>query len=218
MVPEGVCIRDLFANRMNTVFKFYYQAWLYLAVSLTGVLLLLLKTPRARLLSYGWIILLSSGLIYPIRAAYTLSNHFTPAERTLDGSAWIKRQDPELAELLHWISQHTNEDELFITPPGSSYNPLHSSIATFCGRPLLLGWTGHENQWHPAEDRPMIQQRERWLRNLYKTGLVDADAAAAPIWQQARYLLCKTTSPIRSQFDARYNPVYANTNYILYEK
>ncbi len=44
IAPEFVFLRDLFGNRMNTIFKFYYQAWLlWSLVSAFGVAVLLLK-------------------------------------------------------------------------------------------------------------------------------------------------------------------------------
>ena len=44
IAPEFVFLRDLFVNRMNTIFKFYYQAWLmWSLVAAFGVAVLLQK-------------------------------------------------------------------------------------------------------------------------------------------------------------------------------
>ena len=42
LVPEFVYIQDVFGDRMNTVFKLYFQAWLLFSLASAGALVLLL--------------------------------------------------------------------------------------------------------------------------------------------------------------------------------
>ncbi len=74
---EFFFIKDVFANRMNTVFKLYYQAWLLLAVG-GGFALYYLSArwlPR-RDVAAAWrvawgaaaVVVLGAALLYPLRS------------------------------------------------------------------------------------------------------------------------------------------------------
>ena len=79
IAPEFVFLRDLFVNRMNTIFKFYYQAWLmWSLVAAFGVAVLWQK------LRAGWdwvfrislLIVLIMALAYPVFALPSKTNDF----------------------------------------------------------------------------------------------------------------------------------------------
>ena len=85
---EFFFIKDVFNNRMNTVFKLYYQAWILLAIS-GGFALYYMTTHwlRSKTVHLGWraswscaaVVILAAGLAYPVGATFARTDGLRPA-------------------------------------------------------------------------------------------------------------------------------------------
>lgn len=149
---EIVYLRDVFEGqtpRMNTLFKFYYQVWLIWGTLVGYALWVLLRRPRPS--SVLWLVpftlLLAGALVYPL---------LVPArgavDQTLDGTAYIARERPADAASIDWIRRNTPGDAIVLQAPlTDGYNPAHGGVAMATGRPTLIGWRGHEEQWRRGQ-------------------------------------------------------------------
>jgi len=171
-----VYIRDPFENRMNTVFKLYYQAWVLLSVMTAFAIWALLQpSMRQHWSSPVWggpaLILLIGGLVYPIQTL-TSGERWMSAGQDLDGIAYLERQSPDEYAALLWIENHIPPDAVILTAIGSSYDDASGRVASVTGRPTLLGWSGsHERLWRSGspEVLAVISQREQDIPLIYAT-------------------------------------------------
>ncbi len=163
---EFVYIKDTFGTRMNTVFKFYYQAWLLMGVA-SAYALYYLQTRGSRWLKIagiGWVLVLTAiGLLYPAFAIPSKANQFQ-GDPTLDGAAFLQRYQPELYEVIQWIEHNVPADAVIVEAPGRSYSD-DNFISAFTGRATLLGWGGHELQWRGSYEEP--GRREPLIEAIY---------------------------------------------------
>jgi YYY domain-containing protein len=164
---EFIYLRDTFGTRMNTVFKFYYQAWLLMSVA-SAYALYYIQTRSGRALKtlgIGSVLLLTAiGLLYPAFAIPSKAGNFQ-GDPTLDGAAFIQRYQPELYQVMQWLNENTAPDTVILEAPGRSYTD-DNFISAFTGRPTLLGWSGHELQWRGSYDEP--GRREPLIGAVYK--------------------------------------------------
>ncbi len=146
--PEFFYLKDGFGWRMNTVFKFYFAAWL-----LWGVAAAFIATelwPRrpsvgGALRSLALVPLLL-GMVYPALSLQTKTDGFDPAGgRTLDGAAHLARDDPADYAAILWLDAHVR-DGVLAEAIGGSYSG-YGRISTHTGLPTVLGWDFHEWQW-----------------------------------------------------------------------
>jgi YYY domain-containing protein len=180
---EVVYIRDVFENRMNTVFKFYYQIWLiwgviggYAAWRLVQRAVTLQRTQPLRLIG-GLVapvialVLLASGLTYPwltAGKAFTEGRHVglegrTPRERTLAG-----------AEAIAWIRANTPGDAVILEAVGPSYDTAgmgYGGVSSSTGRSTVMGWEGHQQQWRGGDPTLLaeIAPRAADVATIYST-------------------------------------------------
>lgn len=149
---EIVYLRDAFEGqtpRMNTLFKFYYQVWLIWGTLAGYALWVLLRRPRLAMIAWlaPFAVLLVGALVYP---AVVLPRN--GADRTFDGTDFITREHPADAAAISWIRDNTPGDALVLQAPlTGSYDPRNAMIATATGRPTLIGWRGHEDQWRAGQ-------------------------------------------------------------------
>lgn len=180
---EVVYIRDVFENRMNTIFKFYYQTWLiwgvtggYAAWRLVQIAITLQRTRPLRLtgslvaLTMA-LVLLISGLTYPwltAGKAFTEGRHVglegrTPRERT-----------PEGAEAIAWIRANTPGDAVILEAVGPSYDTAgmgYGGVSSSTGRATVMGWEGHQQQWRGGDPTLLaeIAPRAADVATIYST-------------------------------------------------
>ncbi|HFB52405.1 MAG TPA: hypothetical protein ENJ48_01805, partial [Anaerolineae bacterium] len=153
LAVEFVYLKDLFGYRMNTVFKFYFQAWILLALaSAFGVYYVSRELRGAwRGLWQGSVaVVVAAAMVYPVLAIPTKAQNFRP-QPTLDGIAWVKNQHPDDYAAILWLRKNVPPDAVVLERPGKSYSYL-SRVSALTGRQTLVGWDFHEYQWRGTLD------------------------------------------------------------------
>jgi len=166
-VVEFIYLRDLFGTRMNTVFKFYYQAWVLLALACSyGAYELWqqLASPRRWLFALPAAILLAMGLVYPALATWTKVNGFREVP-TLDGTRYLAQVDPADYAAIRWLNANVPDSPVIVEAVGGSYSAF-ARISANTGLPTLLGWDFHELQWGRS---PAELARKEEVARLYTT-------------------------------------------------
>ena len=169
-LPELAYVRDAFGTRMNTVFKFYYQAWLFLSVAgIAGVWLAWGRHGGWRVAAAVTASLtVGAGLVYPVVMLAADLRSAAGRPLTLDALAYVERSQPDLAAAIAWIRSHTRPGTRVVQAPGDSYHVDHALISTATGRPTLLGWEGHERQWRGGAFDDMVAGRVDALERIYR--------------------------------------------------
>ncbi|MBN1439969.1 MAG: hypothetical protein JW929_11225 [Anaerolineales bacterium] len=177
--PEYFYLRDFFGGRMNTVFKFYFQAWAFLslpaaygAVRLTQALRE--KSASASRRRYAaaasaavFAALIAGSVYFPMAVwTKTRSENYSD-EPTLDASAYLRDAHPADAAAIAWIRQNIHDNGPLVEAVGNDYDEYAARVSTHTGIPGLLGWIGHEDQWRGT--RAIHAPRIADVEQLYRT-------------------------------------------------
>jgi len=155
LAVEFVYLRDLFGTRMNTVFKFYFQAWVLLALAAAyGVSVVVTRIHGVGGLAWrlALVLLVLGGMVYPVLAIPNKAGNFE-AEPVLDGMAWLETAHPEDYAAIRWLQANAPDGAIILEAPGESYSYL-SRVSALTGLPTVLGWDFHEYQWRGTYDEP----------------------------------------------------------------
>jgi YYY domain-containing protein len=171
LAPDYIYLRDLFSYRLNTVFKFYYQAWIVWSLAgAFGVAILLqeLEGRWARIFRVGLILVLVLALFFPVLALSNKTGDFKipayietvrarqaavdsgPVQAnssvwTLDGSVFFSHQYPDDAAAARWLL--TAPAGVIAEAASISAYSDYGRMAAYSGQPAVLGWWWHEYQW-----------------------------------------------------------------------
>ncbi len=180
MGPELLYVDDSFGGaleRMNTVFKLYYQAWIVLSAAAGYAIfhVLTLRSGaegRAPTLSRVWavafVVLLACSAYYAPAAAATEANT-RGLDPTLDGLAHLPRDERAAIE---FIRTDAGRDSAVLEAFGNDYSP-HGRVSSSTGVPTVLGWAGHETQWRGSHEP--LSGRSEDIKTIYTTE--DAEVA-----------------------------------------
>ncbi|MGA9350871.1 MAG: DUF2298 domain-containing protein [Anaerolineae bacterium] len=165
---EFIYIKDTFNSRMNTVFKFYYQAWVLLALASAYGLYYVIERARGlgrALFLAGFAVLFALGMVYPLVAGFDKVGGFAP-QPTLDGLAWVRQHSPDEYAAVQWLNEHVPDTPVILEATGGSFTE-YGRVSSRTGLPTLLGWGGHELQWRGNYDEP--GRREPDINTIYSS-------------------------------------------------
>ncbi|MCL4530928.1 MAG: DUF2298 domain-containing protein [Chloroflexi bacterium] len=175
IAPEFVYLRDQFGTRMNTIFKFYYQAWLLWSIAAafgTAVLLQNLRGAWDWIFRIGLVVLLFMSLTYPALAIPNKTNNFNPPLGwTLNDFTRIQRSNPMHAAGIEWL--RSAPYGVVAEAVGGGYTS-YGRISTYTGLPTVLDWYDHETQWRGtsapqgtrADDIKLLYSTSNWQTAL----------------------------------------------------
>ncbi len=172
-VTELVYLKDVFAGsypRMNSVFKFYFQAWALLAVTSGAGLYFILDNFHAvgivargqrfmqrgveSLWGVGLLLLLLASAVYPLAGTYARTNHYTQRVNSLDGINYLQNCTIPDCDYdtsgdyaaIRWLNSNVSGNPVIVEAVGDDYSS-YGRISAFTGLPTIMGWIGHEYQW-----------------------------------------------------------------------
>ena len=220
LAPEFVYLRDQFGYRINTVFKFYYQAWILWSLAAAfGVAMLLQNLRKVANVAFSVLvaIVIFAGLLYPIFGLMTKTDNFKPVFGfTLDDFERVERETPDEAAAIKFLL--TAPDGIIAEAIGDGYSG-YARISMLTGLQTVLGWPGHEAQWRGTSE-PQGSRRDD-IAKLYTTSR----------WDEAQYIieqyniryvyigvLERVSMPVNEEkFQLHLKPVFQQGSVTIYE-
>jgi uncharacterized membrane protein len=164
-------------GRMNTVFKFYYQAWTMLALSSAAAIVWLIpaiSTAWNRNISAVWQVALAflffGALLYPLTAARDKINDrmSETAPHTLDGMAYMQSsyysdQDTTFDlsqdyDAIKWMQANVQGSPVIVEGNTVEYK-WGTRFTIYTGLPGVVGWNFHERQQRGFLDDSVVWNR-----------------------------------------------------------
>lgn len=174
-------------GRMNTVFKFYLQAWVIFGVATAFGLATWL--PRAFAWQPGWrrvvaavtLLFFVGTMLYPPFAARAKVRDRFSAEASphgLDGMAYMERaqyfdngRDLRLADdrqAMLWLLQNVEGSPVILEAQIPEYR-WGSRFADYTGLPTVQGWNWHQRQQRSVVPSIAVERRVAQVQELYNT-------------------------------------------------
>jgi YYY domain-containing protein len=183
---ELLYIRDVFDNRMNTLFKIYYQVWTLFSLAAAigfGLLWGSVRRPGGPLvLAAGTIVATAAMLAYPIVATRQWTDGFAESVG-LDGIAFVRAEYPDEHDAILWLRQQAGAGDVILEAAGCSYSPNgdlpFNRVSAYAGLPTVIGWGDHQRQWRGGQPGLLdeIVQRQSDVARIFadpEGPLVDA--------------------------------------------
>jgi YYY domain-containing protein len=147
-------VQEPIGTRHNTVFKFYYQAWLLFGLASAFALCHLTRKapvpgrgpPPGR---WAWLgltaVILAAGLVYPVSGTFYRTGDLGNRQ-TLDGMAWLRQTNPSEYQAIRWLNENVKGTPVILEAVGDIYTSF-GRISSGTGLPTVLEWPRHEEQW-----------------------------------------------------------------------
>jgi len=227
--PEFFFLRDLFGWRMNTIFKFYFQAWLVWSIAAAYgsiVMFVYLKGILGNLFRLVFVLLLGMSLVYPYFSLWNKTNGFQPSEWTLDSTAYLLNDSTEEMAAIAWLETAPFGVVAEAVPSSGGSYTQYGRVSMLSGLPAVLGWVGHENQWRGGGD--VLGSRQNDLERLYCSrdwietqAILDQYNIRYVFLSTLEHTTYKSTScsigVVENKFQRYLNPVFQQGQVMIFE-
>jgi YYY domain-containing protein len=178
-IPNFLYLRDNFGDRMNTIFKFFYQAWVVFSIASAYAIYTMFADSRLRLprqnmryaLGLLFAVGIGIGLVYPVlgirgRMFVETGRLFTLVPPTLDGGrTLISGDDYDAIMCLKSLVQ--GQDVIVAEAVGPAYHGEYGRVGALTGIPIVMGWENHERQWRGTSYNELAGTRAQDIIELY---------------------------------------------------
>ena len=231
-------------DRMNSVFKFYVQVWVLLAVASAYLLWRLVSMRKAIAPSWGrwtkiWVaaaaVLVVSSAVYPLLGTQArLKMRFEILPATLDGMAYMQdvvyhdaNGEIDLAadyEGIRWLQDNVEGSPMILEGLTPNYR-WGGRVSIYTGLPAIVGW-----QWHQEQQRwgyrGAVGARAREVEEIFRTtspevalSLLDKYAVRYVYIGQLEHLYypAEGLEKFENGLDGRLKTVWQNDKAAIYE-
>ena len=168
LFPEFFYLRDFFGTRMNTIFKFYYLAWILLSLSAAYAVNRLWRGIRGRAgrvaVRMALALFLLSAAVYPFWGITSKVRALGRGGLSLDGAAFVREGREKDWAVVAWL--RTAPYGRIVEKVGGSYS-ADNVFSIFSGLPTILGPMNHESQWRGGYAE--IGSRNDDVRQIYES-------------------------------------------------
>jgi uncharacterized membrane protein len=91
---------------------------------------------------------------------------------TLDGIAFVARDRPQEYAMVRWLNENVTGAPVIVESVRGSFAYEYARVSSRTGLPAVMGWTGHESQWHGLHDE--ISRREKDVNLIYGGSMQEA--------------------------------------------
>ena len=215
-IVEHLHLVDLFGNRMNTIFKSYYQVWILFSL-LTPLVLVKIWISGNKTQHWILLILLPTTLILS-----GVQNYSTLVDTTnnfgkkfeLNSNTYLDQIYPGSSDAIIWINENTDLSDIIFTGIGRDYENT-SFLSALTGRQTPLGWLGHERQWRAGSEE--IETRRKDLEKI-QISQVSEDIQSIIEKYDIAYIIDYRGNELKnSKLREIYLPVYSSGVYSIYK-
>ena len=174
-------------GRMNTLFKYYLEAWVLFAIASAYVLWYLgsrgaFRLRRVSVARGAWLaalaLLVASSFIYPVLGTRSrMADRFSTQNTTLDGAEYMRgavhweEGSPILLRWDHgaigWLQDNVKGSPVVLEAHNEQYH-WSSRISNYTGLPTVLGWPWHQIQQRMRYDYA-VRERASHVEEIYST-------------------------------------------------
>ena len=165
---EVVYFKDSYGeqlHRMNTIFKFYHQAWPLLGIGaavFADRAWRATKAPR-RSLAFVLVVAVFAALLYPTTAAVSRLRQRDGAF-SVDARRALGRRNPGDLHAIEWLGENAASGSVVMEASGNPYTE-YARISSHTGIPTVMGWANHEGLWR--SNAPEVAARLEDVRRFY---------------------------------------------------
>jgi uncharacterized membrane protein len=219
LFPEFFYLRDQFSTRMNTIFKFYFEAWIVwgLAASFCTIVLFSQRDIFSRLFMPVAVVSLGMALVIPATGFNERFVNLVTQKPDLDGASYIAKYAPDDTAAIEWLKQAPRG--VMVEAVGGDYTD-YARYSTFSGQPTILGWIGHEDQWrggvkergNRTDDIELLYRSNQWQEAAIILARYHVRYVVVGPREVDSYKGTNTT-----KFQGHLVPVFQNGNVIIFE-
>ena len=167
---ELLYIGDFFDNRMNTIFKLYYQIWILFGLVISYIIYYFWFTNKSKLFFIRFInriifcvfLMFSIITLYYAPAAINNKVDFDRPSFSLNGLDYLEQNE---FNAINFMISYSGSSDVLLEAVGEWSDMGLISRST--GIPNIINWPGHQLQWRDESDEIFL--RENHVKEIYQT-------------------------------------------------